>query len=80
MCIPFRERVLIGLNSWRVQQQLGLARGDGGVSWDEEGGLGKKEAKGRCRDLQGASVNVSGYVNGVPQTQLVIKEGKEMTS
>lgn len=41
---PCRERLLIGLNSWRFQQQLGLAK-DGEVDWEAEGGMGKKEVR-----------------------------------
>lgn len=41
---PCRERLLIGLNSWRFQQQLGLAKG-GEVDWEAEGGMGKKEVR-----------------------------------
>ena len=43
-----RERLEIGLNSWRFQQQLGLAK-EGAVDWDAEGGMGKKEAKGKTQ-------------------------------
>lgn len=33
------------------------------------------QARGKSQDLVGAQVVVAGYVNGVPQTQLVLKEG-----
>ncbi|GAB4823289.1 hypothetical protein N2152v2_010335 [Parachlorella kessleri] len=83
-----RERLQVGLNSWRFQQQLALLREGGSVDWEaQEGvgrkeakgktqdGVGRKEAKGKTQDLDGASVEITGYVNGVPQTQLVLQEG-----
>lgn len=69
-----RERLQIGLQSWRLQQQLGLANG-ASVDWEGKDGIGRKEVKGRSSDLSSAAVVISGYVNGVPQTQLVLKEG-----
>lgn len=66
-----RERLQIGLKKWNVKQQLALFRG-GQPQWD---GSGVKEVGGRSSDLSRAGLVVAGYVNGQPQTQLVLQEG-----
>lgn len=73
-----RERLEIGLGRWKLQTQLaGLSSGAGGnseVDWSKGGG---KSSGGRTDDLVGATMSVLGYINGVPQTQLVLKQGIE---
>ncbi|PSC76759.1 serine threonine kinase [Micractinium conductrix] len=68
-----RERVVINLNSWSIEQQLAFAR-KGGADWDEDAGQ-RKQTTGRTADLQGADMEVPMVVNGEPQYQLVLQEG-----
>ena len=72
-----RERFEVGPGKWTLRQQLaGLSnRGSNTeVNW-EEGSA--KEASGRSADLMGAAMEIKGYINGVPQGQLVVRQGVE---
>ncbi|KAL4535053.1 hypothetical protein Ndes2526A_g05906 [Nannochloris sp. 'desiccata'] len=69
-----RERIEIGLGKWTLQQQLAGLKNKGEVDWSKGGG---KEAQGRTADLVGASLQITGYINGVPQGQLVLRQGVE---
>jgi serine/threonine protein kinase len=69
-----RERVEIGLGKWTLQQQLAGLKNRGELDWSKGGG---KEAQGRTGDLIGASMQITGYINGVPQGQLVLRQGVE---
>lgn len=68
-----RERLLINLNSWKIEQQMAFARG-GKAEWNADGRQ-SKELTGRSADLEGATIEVPMVVNGEPQYQLVLKEG-----
>ncbi|KAL4458937.1 hypothetical protein ABPG75_013802 [Micractinium tetrahymenae] len=68
-----RERLVINLKSWKIEQQLALLR-KGGAEWSEDAGQ-TKEMAGRAADLQGADIEVPLVVNGQPQYQLVLQEG-----
>lgn len=41
---------------------------------------GAPAAEGRTRDLRGATVTTTGYVNGVPRTQLELLHGLDRVS
>jgi hypothetical protein len=69
-----RERIEIGLGKWSLQQQLAGLKNRGELDWSKGGG---KEAEGRTGDLMGASMQITGYINGVPQGQLVLRQGVE---
>lgn len=69
-----RERIEIGLGKWTLQQQLAGLKNRGELDWSKDGG---KEAQGRTLDLVGASLQITGYINGVPQGQLVLRQGVE---
>jgi len=69
-----RERIEIGLGKWTLQQQLAGLKNRGELDWSKGGG---KEAQGRTSDLVGASLQITGYINGVPQGQLVLRQGVE---
>ncbi|PRW59623.1 serine threonine kinase [Chlorella sorokiniana] len=68
-----RERLVINLKSWAIEQQLAFAR-KGQAEWEEAAGQ-SKEVSGRAADLQGADIEVPMAVNGQPQYQLVLQEG-----
>lgn len=68
-----RERLVLNLNSWKVEQQMAFLR-KGGAEWSDHGRQ-TKEVSGRTVDLQGAKIEVPMIVNGQPQYQLVLEEG-----
>lgn len=72
-----RERLEIGLGRWELHQALAGLRGrgaDAAVDWAAARG---KNVGGSTADLGGASMQVVAYVNGVPQGQLVLRQGVE---
>lgn len=72
-----RERLEIGLGKWMFRQQLaGLSNRGSNAEVDWEMGS-KKESSGRTADLIGAAMEITGYINGVPQGQLVLRQGVE---
>ncbi|KAL4431634.1 hypothetical protein ABPG77_001476 [Micractinium sp. CCAP 211/92] len=68
-----RERLVINLKSWKIEQQMAFLR-KGGADWREDARQAK-EVSGRAADLQGAKIEVPMIVNGEPQYQLVLQEG-----
>jgi eukaryotic-like serine/threonine-protein kinase len=69
-----REKIEIGLGKWTLQQWLAGFTIVGELDWSNGGG---KEAGGRTADLIGASMRITGYINDVPQGQLVLRQGVE---
>lgn len=65
-----RENLDIGQQKWQLSQHLPFVKA-GAPRWTGGG----KEISGRTRDLQGASMVTSGYVNGVQQTHVQLTEG-----
>lgn len=65
-----RENMDINQQKWRLSQHLPFVKA-GAPRWSGSG----KEISGRTRDLQGASMVTSGYVNGVQQTHIQLTEG-----
>ena len=65
-----RENLDIGQQKWRLSQHLPFVKG-GAPRWTGAG----KEISGRTRDLQGACMVTSGYVNGAQQTHVQLTEG-----
>ena len=68
-----KEKLEIGSRKWSLQQKLARFAG-GEAVWSDETG---KKAEGKTRDLAGASMQVVAYVNGVPQSQLMLRQGVE---
>lgn len=66
-----KERVQVGLTRWGIRQELAVFQ-DGAPQWT---GLGSKAVEGDTQDLAQCRVHVAGYVNGIPQTVLQLKEG-----
>lgn len=66
-----KERVQVGVGRWGIQQELAVLK-EGALTWT---GLGAKALEGKTQDLSQCRVHVAGYVNGVPQTVLQLKEG-----
>ncbi|KAI8108682.1 hypothetical protein M9435_005099 [Picochlorum sp. BPE23] len=64
---------------WRLEKKLAvLSRNADATKFKREWtDSGTKHASGNTNDLSNAMLNVSGYINGVPQTQLIIKHGVE---
>lgn len=65
-----KEDLDIGQQKWQMSQHLPFVRA-GAPRWTGGG----KEISGRTRDLQGACMVTSGYVNGVQQTYVQLTEG-----
>ena len=66
-----KERVQVGLGRWGISRELAVFKG-GAPTWT---GLGATAVEGATQDLSQCRVHVAGYVNGVPQTVLQLKEG-----
>lgn len=68
-----RERLIITRSIWKLETKLALLNGSSkSADWDNGAA---REKSGRSRDLVNANLQVTAYVNNVPQTQLVLKEG-----
>ena len=65
-----RENLEIGQQKWQLSQHLPFVKA-GAPKWSGGG----KETGGRTRDLQGAAMVTSGYINGVQQTHIQLTEG-----
>ena len=72
-----REHLEIGLGKWKLKQQLAGLRGRGDASEVDWSGSSGKEVGGRSEDLLDALLQVTGYINGDPQAQLVLRQGVE---
>jgi hypothetical protein len=68
-----RESLEVGPRRWRLRQALALAGAGGAPDWGA--GRAAKEASGATADLDGAAVEVKGYVNGEPRGQLALRQG-----
>ena len=77
-----RERLEIGLGTWKLSQQLAVLKQGGGggdgdgnkVDWGKGNG---KQVGGKTADLVGADAAITAYINGAPQGQLVLRQGVE---
>jgi len=67
-----RERLEIGPNRWRLNQEIAGIKADSTADW---GGGSGKVAEGETRDLVSAEAQVYAVVNDVPQCHVVLKEG-----
>lgn len=64
---------------WRLEKKLAILSRNADATrfkpeWTDSA---TKHASGNTTDLSNAKLNISGYINGVPQTQLIIKHGVE---
>lgn len=67
-----RERLEIGPNRWRLNQEIAVIKADSTADWDRGSG---KVAEGLTGDLVSAESQVYAVVNDVPQCHVVLKEG-----
>ena len=74
------EKLVIGSATWKLEKKLALLSrspdrpNDVVPNWTEGS---KKQQIGYTSDLSSAEISISGYVNGIPQTKLIIKHGIE---
>lgn len=74
------EKMAIGSATWKLEKKLALLSrspdrpNDVIPNWAEGS---TKQQLGYTSDLTSAEMSISGYVNGIPQTQLIIKHGVE---
>ncbi|KAG2424567.1 hypothetical protein HXX76_014447 [Chlamydomonas incerta] len=69
-----RERFAVGPNKWRLGQQLAVF-GQDGKSADFLDGQNERVQEGSTRDLSGARVVTTAFINGVPQTSIEVLAG-----
>uniref|UniRef100_A0A061QWW9 non-specific serine/threonine protein kinase n=1 Tax=Tetraselmis sp. GSL018 TaxID=582737 RepID=A0A061QWW9_9CHLO len=61
----------ISPSTWKITKELALVQ-NGLPSW---AGGNAKEVGGKTRDLEGAKVSLTGYINGQPETVLMVFDG-----
>lgn len=73
------EKIEINPVTWMLEKNVALfsqssQQNASGPDWENSA---KKRGSGYTSDLSGASVEVVGYINGVPETQMMLRHGVE---